>query len=140
MIGELNLFSIGVCAGCLLGMTFDFLRAFRQRCSHKSIWVTVEDLLYWCFTGGFLFFLLEKYNKGVLRFYIFGGTFLGVIGYCLIFQWFFFRGFLLLFRFANIIFSICGKIVYWISLFVKKMLILPLKNAVKKITIMMHHV
>lgn len=140
MIDELSLFGIGICAGWLLGAIFDLLRAFRLRCSHKNGWVMVEDLLYWSFTGGFLFFLLVKYNRGVLRFYIFGGTALGVVIYSLLFQWMIFRIFLSFFQVVNIIFSGCGKIARQMWLFVKKLLIFPLKKMIKKITIMLRHV
>lgn len=140
MRDELILFGIGICAGWLLGAIFDFLRAFRLRCSHKNVWVMAEDLFYWSFTGGFLFFLLEKYNRGVLRFYIFGGTVLGVVIYSLLFQWMIFRIFLYFFQVVNIIFTGCGKITRQMRLFVKKLLIFPLKNIIKKITIMLRHV
>lgn len=140
MIGELHLFGIGIGAGWLLGVFFDILRAFRIRCSHKNGWVTVEDLLYWFFTGGFLFSLAEKYNKGVLRFYMFGGVMLGVLGYYFLFQWIFFRLFSFIFQIVHIFFKGCGKIAKFVQWIVKKLLILPLKNVIKKITIILHHV
>lgn len=139
MIKEVHLFGIGIFSGLILAVLFDFLRAFRHRFPHKNRWVAAEDMAYWMFAGFFLFYLFEKYNKGVLRFYIFLGSGLGVLFYCLFFQKPIFFCFSLLFRMWRYIFLFCGKIVGMFRKIVKKTLILPLKNAIKKITIMLHH-
>ena len=139
MQNEMILFGIGTLSGLVLGMVFDLGRAFRSKIPHKNLWVAVEDFTYWIFTGLFLFYLFEKYNKGVLRFYIFLGAGIGVLFYWLFLQKPVSFCFSCVFQGISIAFSFIGKIYGGIRKLVKKLLILPLKNAIKKITIMLHH-
>ena len=140
MDSELFLFQIGIAAGAFLAAAFDFTRALRKEIKHRKGCICLEDGLYWLFAGIFLFFLFEKYNRGVLRAYVFFGNGLGMVLYrkllqkpvfgifCLIFRW--------LCRGARMIGKIrreCGKIL-------KKLIYYPLKCIVKKFKILLHNI
>lgn len=140
MVKELSLLGMGVLAGGMLALLFDVLRVIRRGCRQRNFFVFMEDITYWLFVGFFLFFLLVKYNKGVLRFYMFWGVAIGAVLYSLLFHTLFYLCFSRIFQLVNKMLFFCGKIARKISFFVKKMLILPLKNVVKKITIMLRHV
>lgn len=140
MAKEIHLFGIGIFSGLLLAVLFDFFRAFRLRIAHKNLWVSLEDFTYWLFAGVFLFYLLEEYNKGVLRFYVFMGTGIGVICYCLILQKPVFFCFSSLFCALSLVLNVLGKIGLKVRKAVRNLLILPLKNGIKKITMMIHHI
>lgn len=140
MTKELSLLGMGVLAGGGLAIFSDFLRVFRRGSKQRDFFVFMEDISYWMFVGFFLFFLLEKYNKGVLRLYMFWGVAIGALLYCLVLHSLFFFCFSFIFQVVNKMLFLCGKLARKISFFVKKMLILPLKNIMKKITIMLRHV
>lgn len=140
MLKEMNIFGAGILSGVILAAIFDLGRAFRKKIPHKNIWVSLEDLLFWMFAGVFLFALFEKYNKGVLRFYIFLGVGIGGLLYCLLLHKPAFFCFSIFFQIVKVIFDLVGKIMGKIKMFVKKMIILPLKNVIKEITIMLNNV
>lgn len=136
---EVQLFGIGILAGVILGALFDAGRAWRRKIPHKKWEISMEDFLFWMFTGLFLFFIVEKYNKGVLRFYVFLGTGIGVLFYIVILH----RPMFFLF---SKVFSMIGKIYAWtkrifwkIRKFMRNFILFPLKNVIKRITIMIRN-
>ncbi len=80
---ELRLFGICFLLGMALGFLYDLFRIFRLLVPHKSIFVDMEDLLYWVLTACFVFQTLFRFNEGKLRGYAFLGMFLGVVVYTL---------------------------------------------------------
>ncbi len=71
--------SLGV--GFLLGVLYDFLRAFRL-CLTKVKWVVVVfDLLYFFMVAFFSYIFIIAANKGEVRSYIIIGEFLGAVFY-----------------------------------------------------------
>lgn len=60
---------------------YDGIRIFRRIIRHGIIWVSVEDFFYLIFFALAAFVLLFQENDGVVRWYIFGGAFLGGLCY-----------------------------------------------------------
>lgn len=76
-----------VCSGFLTGigllMVYDCVRVFRILFSHRSIWMGVEDMLYWIYSSLIVFTLLYRENDGNLRAYVIAAVFAGMVLY----QW-----------------------------------------------------
>lgn len=66
---ELLFFCRTFLAGVFLAVCYDVLRIMRRMIVHTSFWMGIEDILYWCFTGIFLFFVIYTENNGVIRSY-----------------------------------------------------------------------
>ena len=77
---ELLFFCRTFLAGVLLAAAYDILRIFRNVISHNDFFVSLEDLLYWCMAGVFLFSVIYLENDGVIRVYALAGICLGEIG------------------------------------------------------------
>lgn len=140
MTGEMMLFGLGVGAGVLLSALFDLSRAFRKNVKHSNGMVAAEDLMFWLAAACILFGILEKYNKGILRFYVFLGCGGGIWVYCLILTRVFFP---LFFYFLKGMLWILGKIMYFFEIIMKIMeilLILPLKKLWERIRIIRNNI
>ena len=55
MRGELLLAADAFLAGVFLAVCYDILRIFRNIADHSPLWVGIEDILYWCASGIYLF-------------------------------------------------------------------------------------
>lgn len=74
---ELLLFCRTFLAGATLALSYDLLLIFRNTVPHSSFLTGIEDLIYWCGAGLFLFSVLYLENNGVIRLYALLGTILG---------------------------------------------------------------
>ena len=70
MRGELLLAADAFLAGVFLAVCYDILRIFRNIADHSSFWVGIEDILYWCASGIYLFNLIYRENDGMIRIYV----------------------------------------------------------------------
>jgi len=106
---ELILFARSIWAGVLVVAAYDILRVWRRICRHGFFWIAVEDLIYWCACGIYLFSKMYRENDGIIRTYALSGVLLGVLIYH---------------------YSISELLVKYIALFLNKIikfLIIPLK-------------
>lgn len=78
---ELFFFCRSFLAGILLAAVYDIFRIFRNVLSHSSFFINLEDLLYWCSAGLFLFSVIYTQNDGVIRVYALAGISLGALLY-----------------------------------------------------------
>lgn len=81
MYEELLFFCRTFLAGVFLAVCYDVLRVIRKIFIHTSFWTGIEDILYWCFTGIFLFFIIYTENDGVIRSYAILAIGLGALLY-----------------------------------------------------------
>ena len=81
MQGELLLAADAFLAGVFLAVCYDILRIFRNIADHSSFWVGIEDILYWCVSGIYLFNLIYRENDGMIRIYVLLFTGLGALLY-----------------------------------------------------------
>ena len=56
-------------AGVFLAVCYDMLRIFRKLAVHNTFFTGVEDILYWCLAGLFLFSVIYGENDGIIRIY-----------------------------------------------------------------------
>ena len=140
MLHEVELFLSGIGTGILLSVFFDLLRAFRKSKIHAEWAVALEDFLFWLFTAGTLFWLVESFNKGVLRFYIFLGCAIGGILYFLTITKLIFPLFLMAFKGTKRALSKCCLIFEIIRKIFKNLIILPLKKIWEGIKIVINNI
>ena len=81
MHGELLLAADAFLAGVFLAVCYDILRIFRNIADHSSFWIGIEDILYWCVSGIYLFNLIYRENDGMIRIYVLLFTGLGALLY-----------------------------------------------------------
>lgn len=76
---ELLFFCRAFWAGACLAAGYELLRIFRSLLSHSPFWTGVEDILYWCGTGIYLFGMIYRENDGVIRIYALLAVCLGAL-------------------------------------------------------------
>ena len=124
----------------LLASFFDVLRAFRKSKRHPEWAVSVEDFFFWLITAGTVFGLVEIFNKGVLRFYVFLGCAVGAAFYFLTITKLLFPVFLGVFKVIKWILSKCCLIFEKIKKIFKNLIILPLKKILESIKIILNNI
>ncbi len=80
-MSQASLFINIIILGFFFGFVFDILRVFRKIVKHKTIFIHIEDLLYWMFALTVSFIFLYYNNNGEIRFYCIVGAFIGIILY-----------------------------------------------------------
>lgn len=78
---EARLLMMSVMTGAGLMALYDVLRMFRLLVRHGWLWIGLEDLFYWIFSGFATFYLLYRENDGALRLYIIGSVLLSMVIY-----------------------------------------------------------
>ena len=78
---EAELAAVSFLLGVMLMISYDFLRLFRLLLPHGVWWIGFEDLAYWLYCAWMTFALLFRENGGVLRGYVLGCIFLGMLLY-----------------------------------------------------------
>ena len=69
------------CMGIFITFVYDLLRIFRRVVSHNSFWVSVEDILFWCFCAVEVFLLMYHVSNGTLRWFAVLGAMTGMFLY-----------------------------------------------------------
>ena len=83
MSNQAVVFLTTVIVGALIGFIFDLFRILRMIISHKknAFWIQLEDLVFWVFVSGLMFFVMFNQNYGEIRVYLIIGAFLGMLIY-----------------------------------------------------------
>ena len=77
-------FLCSVIGGMLIAFIYDVFRIKRKAIKTRSIFIHIEDFLYWIIVAIVMFALVYYSNEGEIRGYIFLGNILGVILYSLL--------------------------------------------------------
>ena len=75
---QVSIFIMSVALGFFAGFVYDLFRIFRKSVKHPDILTQLEDLVFWIFVSGLIFYFILNKNSGEVRFYIILGTFLGM--------------------------------------------------------------
>lgn len=67
--------------GIILMVSYDLLRLFRLGIPHTSLFINLEDMIYWIYSAIMTFWLLFEENSGELRGYVIINVFAGMILY-----------------------------------------------------------
>ena len=81
IIMELRFFLMSVLCGVILLVIYDCLRIFRKVIEHDSVWISIEDILYWVFSAVLIFRMMYEMNNGIIRGFSMAGVLLGMIIY-----------------------------------------------------------
>ncbi|HIX14232.1 MAG TPA: spore cortex biosynthesis protein YabQ [Candidatus Hungatella pullicola] len=78
---EIRIFAYSFSMGAGLMMAYDFFRILRIFIPHHSLWIGLEDFVYWLYAAVMTFLLLYQQNDGRLRACLIGAVFLGMVCY-----------------------------------------------------------
>lgn len=67
--------------GIYITFVYDILRIFRRVISHKSFWMSVEDIVFWIYCGAEVFLLMYHESNGSLRWFAVLGALTGMALY-----------------------------------------------------------
>lgn len=62
-------------------IVYDLLRVLRLVIPHGSIWIGLEDVIYWIYASLMTFTLLYRENDGIIRAYVIAAVFAGMALY-----------------------------------------------------------
>lgn len=88
---ELQVVGTAFLSGAVITFVYDLLRIFRRVISHGTLWIAIEDGLFWIWTSLWIFSVLYRENDGNLRMYTILTMVLGMIVYHKTFSEFFVR-------------------------------------------------
>ncbi len=86
---ELQFFLISILWGAIILMVYDILRILRRLIPHNSIFLALEDLIFWVLTSLFIFAMIYTMNNGTIRGFSVMGMGIGMTLYHFIFSDFF---------------------------------------------------
>lgn len=78
---EVRFFLVSVLCGAFLLVAYDILRIFRRVVEHGTVWISIEDILYWMVGAVLIFRMMYKMNNGIIRWFSLIGILLGMIIY-----------------------------------------------------------
>lgn len=67
--------------GIMITFLYDFILIARQVIRHSAAGISMEDLLFWIFCAGAVFYLLYEENNGILRWFAVAGAAVGMMVY-----------------------------------------------------------
>ncbi len=140
MLHEIRMFGLSLGAGVLIAVFYDFWRAVRKNIPHSSFAVAIEDFVFWLVTTGIIMTIFGKFNKGVLRFYVFLGGGMGILCYCFTVSRLIFPLFSWLIKIVVKVLAFFGGIFGKIKIFMKKLIIYPLKKLWERIKIIANNI
>lgn len=121
-MGDLIAFGVSILSGFFIGVLFDLYRTFRYFSKPKGILSYIEDFLFWIIIGILFFFLLVSTTDGMLRGFIFIGSFCGGMIYLLVLSKRFFPIFIFIFE---LILEVISEII--------KVIKMPFVNSLKMV-------
>lgn len=78
---QLELFSIFLINGLIIGLLFDFFRILRKAIKTADFITYVEDALFWILVGFIILYSIFTYNNGEIRLFMFLAIMLGILIY-----------------------------------------------------------
>lgn len=87
MISEIEILFWLIGVGILVGIVFDFYRSVRHWLKFGKVLTFITDILFSVLTLFIIFYFFNKVNAITLRFYLFGGTVLGLAVYLRFASW-----------------------------------------------------
>lgn len=78
---ELDFLLISLLCGCFMVLVYDALRVFRRIVKHGTVWLAIEDMVYWISCALLIFAMLYQTNDGLIRGFAIGGIIIGMLLY-----------------------------------------------------------
>ena len=92
ILKEADILLKSLATGVILIFVYDLLRIIRRLVPHGTVWIAVEDFLFWAGSAIAIFVMLYRENDGYLRGFSIGGVVLGMILYSLLLSRFVVKG------------------------------------------------
>lgn len=108
---QANLFLIFVIDGFIIGLLFDTFRILRKSFKTSDIITTIEDIVFWIMTGIILLYTIFVFNNGEIRFFMFGGIFIGTLLYMLLISKYIIKTSVSVIKFLKKVITVIFKIV-----------------------------
>lgn len=89
---ETNILLAAMATGALLFFVYDLLRILRRLVPHGTLWVAVEDMLFWLGSAVVIFVMLYQQADGSLRGFSIGGVVIGMLLYAFLLSPFIVKG------------------------------------------------
>ncbi len=64
--------------GVYIPFLYDWLRIFRRVIPHGSLWVSLEDFVFWIYCAAEVFLLMQRESQGTLRWFAIFGAAVGI--------------------------------------------------------------
>lgn len=77
VVWELQFIAVTITLGVCLSVVYDLIRIFRRIIRHGTIWMAVEDILFWAASGIVVFVVSFWENNGSIRWYTLAGIMAG---------------------------------------------------------------
>lgn len=81
ILTEADFFAVSLLSGCIIILVYDVLRVLRRLIPHGTLWVAIEDVIYWLSCALFIFAMLYQKNDGLIRGFAICGILVGMIFY-----------------------------------------------------------
>ena len=91
IIREVTFFLHSIVIGIIITFVYDWFLILRKLIKHGTIWISIEDFIFWVACGVGVFYMLYRENNGVLRWFAVLGAMIGMICYIYKIMWFLFR-------------------------------------------------
>lgn len=78
---ELQFFCWSILWGAIILLSYDVLRILRRLINHNSIFLAIEDLIFWVITSVFIFAMMYRENNGIIRGFAVMGMAIGMFLY-----------------------------------------------------------
>ena len=116
IIQEISFFLHSTIMGIVITFVYDWFLILRKLIKHNTLWISIEDLLFWLACGIGVFYMLYRENNGVLRWFTVIGAVIGMACYKI----------LIGDKFVHIM-STCIYKIMWLIFKVLQIIVKPLK-------------
>ena len=81
IIQEISFFLHSTIMGIVITFVYDWFLILRKLIKHNTLWISIEDLIFWLACGIGVFYMLYRENNGVLRWFTVIGAVIGMACY-----------------------------------------------------------
>lgn len=122
IIREVSFFLHSTIMGIVITFVYDWFLILRKLIKHNSLWISLEDIIFWLACGIGVFYMLYRENNGVLRWFTVIGAVIGMAVYKL----------LIGSKFVHIM-STCIYKIMWLIFKILQVIVKPLKWLLSKL-------
>ena len=115
----------------IIALVYDLFRIKRRAIKTSSIFIYIEDLIFWVIVALIMFAVIYYSNEGEIRGYIFIGTAIGITLYTLLFSRIVIKSFLFILRTVYKIFKFIWKVLTYPFRIIFKLLSYPVRFFIK---------
>jgi len=89
VLREIEFLVQSILCGICITFVYDWLRIARNLWKHNTVFISIEDSLFWIACSIYVFMILHQENNGILRWFVVIGATIGMMIYKLTFSRFF---------------------------------------------------